>query len=147
MLRLSSSWHICNYLSLTCSSTSIYQTLSQAKFLFANSTVMEAHYRGQHSQEIRVHAFPLYYEINYRWWWWLVICHDLSCLDLSGLVDLPWFVLSTQTTPTGTLTTRRAGWNSSSVSSVAKNSPPSKLSPRTTTSVLRMANLASLIHS
>jgi len=38
----------------------------QAKFLFANSTVMEAHYRGQHSQEIRVHAFPLYYEINYR---------------------------------------------------------------------------------
>ena len=39
---------------------------SQAKFLFANYTVMEAHYKAQHSQEIRVHAFPLYYEINYR---------------------------------------------------------------------------------
>jgi len=38
----------------------------QAKFLFANYTVMEAHYKAQHSQEIRVHAFPLYYEINYR---------------------------------------------------------------------------------
>ena len=40
---------------------------SQAKFLFANYTVMEAHYKTQHSQEIRVHAFPLYYEINYRY--------------------------------------------------------------------------------
>ena len=39
----------------------------QAKFLFANFTVMEAHYKTQHSQEIRVHAFPLYYEINYRY--------------------------------------------------------------------------------
>ena len=41
-------------------------SISQAKFLFANSTVMEAHYRAQHGQEIRVHAYPLYYEINYR---------------------------------------------------------------------------------
>ena len=67
-------WHTLNFfllayfknLSLPCSCTSNYQTLCQAKFLFANYTVMEAHYRGQHSQEIRVHAFPLYYEINYR---------------------------------------------------------------------------------
>ena len=37
-----------------------------ASFLFSQSAAMEAHYKAEHGQDLRIHTFPLYYQITHR---------------------------------------------------------------------------------
>jgi len=40
--------------------------MCESSFLFKNSEEMETHYNKEHDQQIHIHSFPLYYEINYK---------------------------------------------------------------------------------
>ena len=40
--------------------------MCESSFLFRNSEEMESHYNKEHDQQIHIHSFPLYYEINYK---------------------------------------------------------------------------------
>jgi len=40
--------------------------MCDSSFLFKNSMAMESHYNKEHDQQIHIHSFPLYYEINYK---------------------------------------------------------------------------------
>ena len=40
--------------------------MCESSFLFKNSVAMESHYNQEHDQQIHIHSFPLYYEINYK---------------------------------------------------------------------------------
>lgn len=40
--------------------------MCESSFLFKHSEAMENHYNKEHDQQIHIHSFPLYYEINYK---------------------------------------------------------------------------------